>query len=1300
MRRERYFIFIVCLVLFNCISTNSVKAAFSEYYFKQINIEDGLSSSRVQSTAFDHKGYMWIGTQWGLNCYDRDVIIQYFYEPDNEQSLPSNDILFVVEDDERNLWIGTRNGLALFNRYESNFTRIVVGGKNLNITSYLLTDDGILFGGIGFLYKYEYGSKEIVTVPIKRDQILYNSYIDLVRYDEDIILVNTRWFGVYSYNLKTHEFVEVPYVSKGNISALYVDSLQQVWVSYYGKGITCFYKGKQIRQFDSKNSPISYDVILDIEEKDGYLWLATDGGGINILSIRDFEFEKGLYNGDEFSSFPTNGVFSLYRDSSNNMWAGSIRNGLIGIRKVFAKSFNDVPFKNQYGLSNRTINCFYQEDENTIWIGTDGGGINSYHPSEGVFRHYSSLKQEKVTSITRYNDDELLVFLFNKGLVLFNKKTDSYRSFSIVNEDINEQTCIDGYSVFTAYLKSNKVFISADHIYLYDLDTKEFEIIASKGKEYVRNSPQVRKMDEQNVCFIDNYKIYNYNTQTKLFSTEYEGDKMIVDMCIDRDNNYWIGTHEGLYFYDTQTGYTEEIKTDLFRGVKSLIADHDGNIWIGASTNILFSYSIETKQFALFGESHGVMPNEYLFGSTLVSSDGTVYLGGTMGMTILNRDLPIYNNTTSSIFLVDVIVNGTPLKREISNEVTTIEVPWTFSSVRLKMLVKEDDIFRNHIFKYLIKGRNQEEEMKSLKHTFTINNLPHGNYDIMVSYITPSGEWSEPSTVLSMLVTPPWWKSVWFVSICFVLFIYLLYIGINRYNRGKELRQQEEIERLKDEVYEEKIRFLTNISHELRTPLTLIYSPLKRILDDNCEVEHLPEKLTNIYKQSLQMKEVIDLVLDIKKLEDGKEVLEVTLSSFNDWVDEALSQFDEEFHNKRIHVVVNYDNRIGRIAFDHHKCLFVLHNLLMNALKFSESDTQIEITTELTAENRVRLEVKDQGIGLGNVDIPQLFTRYYQGDHDKAGSGIGLSYAKSLIDLHKGEIGALNNPDKGATFYFELPLTTDIINPQSPLIPAKSPIEKLDLSLFENYSVLVVEDIGELRKYLSDTLSPYFKKVYRAKDGVEGLIQVRQQLPDVIISDVMMPRMDGFEFCKTIKEDSKISHIPVILLTAYTDTSNVSTGYKLGADVILSKPFDVEVLLSLIANQLTLRESIKTQYQDQVGLPVTEEPLNNADEAFLGRFHAIIDQEIANSKLDVTLITKHLGISRSLLYNKIKEFTDMGIVDYINHRRITKAIDLLENTSYNITEISEKVGFSSPRYFSRVFKNQEGVSPSQFRKQL
>lgn len=1276
------------------------------YYYKQLGIKEGLSQSKVQCVLNDHRGYLWIGTESGLNCYDRDHLKQYLHKPEDETTLPSNNITFIAEDSLCNLWVATMNGICLYDRGNDNFISLFNNGKPIYVASYLLVEGGILLGGSGAIYKYVYATNKLEPLYYAQDPAYYTPFWEMIRYDDEHILLNSRWHGIYTFNMKTCELKKVESFTEKNYASIYLDSHKRLWVSVYGNGLYCYEKDKLLKHFTVSNSPLTYDVIHDIIERDNQLWVATDGGGINIISLDDFSFTNIQQMQDDVHSFPANTIYRLYLDPANNMWAGSIRRGLIGIKNVYARSYQNVPFNNLYGLSNQTINSFFQDSDGIIWVGTDGGGINRFDPLSGTFTHYPATKYEKVVSMVEYTPDELLFFSFNKGLFIFHKRTGQIRPFMLIDKEMNNQTCVNGYSVNIQRITKNKILFSAQHIFIYDIVSRKFDIVATMGKEYERLSPLVISAVGTKTYLSDLKNICEYDSSEGTFKTIYEGQYIINDASMDRDGIFWLASTEGLIRYDPRSGKSELINTGLFHEVTSVVADNQYRIWIGTRRH-LFVYFTRSRNFTTLDEVDGVLPNEYIFHATLLAKNGDIFVGGTTGMTVINSDIHFDTDADYTVELLDVLLNGWPvtLSEERHEAAGVIEVPWNFSSLQLKVLLNEGDVFRKNLFRFNIEGLDQELA-SSNSNSLIINYLPIGEYTITASYYTRNGGWSMKQPVLHVVVTPPWWKTGWFYVVLYILLALAVYGIVYYFYRKKKAKQRQEIVRLKNKMYEEKINFLTNISHELRTPLTLICAPLKRIINRESDGKEVEKLLVPIYRQAYQMKSIIDMVLDVRKLEEGKDMLHILPHSLNEWIRTVGDKFAGEYNVKGIKLEYELEEQIKKVPFDKNKCEFVLSNFLMNALKFSESGTTTTIITTLSEEKDwVRISVRDEGMGLNMVDTDSLFSSFYQGIHEKGGSGIGLSYAKSLIAHHKGRVGATNAAGKGAIFYFELPLFTDACGQMEPVsAEATTEVEvneqdRIDYVFLKKYSVIVVEDTSELRSYLKETLGNYFTRVYVAKDGKEGLEQIKDRLPDIIISDVMMPRMNGFELCREVKTNLDISHIPFILLTAYHNSQNMYTGYKTGADAFLPKPFEIDGLLALIYNQLKQREQIRARYKEDKMPTHKEVSFSNADETFLLKLNALIADNMNNPELDVAFLATNMCISRSLLFNKVKAITGMGIVDYVNKQRIERSIVLLTTTTMNITEISEVVGFSSLRYFSKVFKSIKGEIPSAYRRQ-
>lgn len=1298
----------ICLpVILIFLFALSARSEEQHYYFKQISLEQGLSQSRVQCIHRDHLGVMWIGTKWGLNSYDQSELKSYFHDRNQQNSLPDNFIRFITEDHSGNLYVSTNKGIATYNKTENQFHPLLYNGEPFQTWSYFPTSDGFIFGGEETLYRYNLNDKSINVIFPHIEGDSRKCINRIFQWQPDLLIASSRKDGLWMYDLVKKKMYRCPFVKEREINTIFVDSHNRLWISFYGKGIVCYSKeGKRLFELSTRNSGLNNDIIFDFVEKDNQFWIATDGGGINILDLPTMKFSYLKHISDDEQSLPSNSIYCLYKDQMDNIWGGSIRGGLFGIKKVFIKTYKDVPLTNVHGVTERTVASIYEDKDTLLWIGTDGGGINSFNQKTNTFHHYPSTYGEKVTSITNFSENELLLSCFNKGVFTFNKMTAQMRPFPIINDSISKREFSSG-DLVNLYATKDHIYILGARVYIYNKHTRQTSMLYAPKIDVERKiAMQAIYSDDDDLYLMGTNNLFRLNMKndelSSLVSTK-EGDDF-TSACRDDKGNFWIGSNFGLLFYNRQTGTAEKIQTSLFNSVSSLAYDKKGRIWIGAQ-NMFFAYIIDEKRFVILDESDGMPFNELIFTPIPVLRTKNLYMGGTMGLVRINTDIVFDNNSSPVLKLLDANLNGKSTLEQIRDK--RISIPWNHSSFNIKVIADEKSSFRKHLFRYTIAGKN-EMVIDSYLHTLELGTLAPGEYTISVSCDTPNGEWIQPAELLTITVSPPWWKSTWFICLCIFLALCtgggIFYILIKK----KENRLKQKMREHEKKTYEEKIRFLINISHELRTPLTLIYASLKRILNGEVKPNDIPEYLRGAYRQADQMKDIINIVLDARRMEVGQEVLRISSHPLHEWIKEVADTFQTASKAKEIEISYSFDERIQCVAYDDTKCRVVLSNLIMNALKYSSNNTHIIIKTVRTDES-IQVFVQDQGIGLDNVDINKLFTRFYQGKHNEGGSGIGLSYAKMLIDLHGGRIGAFNNKDGGATFFYELPANLqeqEVSCPQhsylNELLSSPEEEEKIESGSFslQGYSLLIVEDKQDLREFLKDALKDKFKKIYQAEDGLEALRVIKQQQPDIIVSDVMMPQMNGYQLCKEIKENLNISHIPVILLTARADSESQMLGYKLGADAYLSKPFEMEMLLSVIRNQIKNREYIKSRYRgNQFVLSPQEATFSNADEQFMIKLNEMIDQNLSQSNLDVKFLTSQMAMSRTSLYNKIKELTGMGANDYINRRRIDKAIVLLVQSDISITEISEQVGFTYQRYFSTLFKEMKGVTPSQFRTQ-
>ena len=1288
------------LLLF--ILLHSISEA-KQYFFQQIPSQNGLSSMVRCMEVSQEKGYVWIGTRSGIGRFDG-------YE---QRRYLRGNVTHILEDEEHTIWVITEKGVFRYNEIEDNF--ILVRDKDNNpviASSLCLWEDGVIFGGRGSLYKYNYEDHIINLFHTLKPNGKYH-ISNLYQWDSHTLLATNRWAKALFIDIATGNTRPVPFNSEQIISLL-IDRKGNVWVAHYNQGVSCYGRnGKQLQTYHTQNSPLKTNVVLSLEEHNGQIWMGTDGGGIHVLNPQTGKISTLRYIPGDRYSLPANSILCLYNDKSNNMWAGSVRNGLINIKEVGMKTYQDVLPGQNYGLSEKTILSIYQDNDNQIWIGTDGGGINLFDPATGKFHHILSTWEEKVASITGMDKNHLLVSLFSQGLFVFHKETHRYQPLVIINDSINDILCHRGKTVNVYQNTPETILMLSETPYKYHIGKKQF-IPITKGKgitDIVGTLLPINSTGED--CYLHDlehiYKINSSLNELELIFT-CQTDTVFNSVSLDENGLLWIGSNYGLSYYNPVTKQYTLVPNTLINEISSLICDRQGRVWIGTEEK-LFAYLIKEKKFILFGEPDGVVQNEYLEKPRLLSSSGDIYMGGVNGLLHINRHLPDEPALLPTLQLADILVGGERVYDRISND-HQLSVNEKSKPIIIKIITRNKDIFRKPMYRYTITGLNGQNIYSYLPE-INLSSLPTGSYHIKAACSTRNGDWTADYDILTLIVLPPWYKSGWFILSC-TLFIFVSVILIFiLLLRNKETKLKWAMKEHEQQVYEEKVRFLINISHELRTPLTLIHAPLKQLMDKlTADNENYP-LIQSICKQSERMKNILNTVLNVRKMEVGQSTLHVQSIQLDEWAEQLISDFKPEASVRGITLVYQPEPEIQTLCFDKEKCTTILTNLLINALKYTPDESTISISTRLSEDKRVRISISDQGPGLKDVDTNNLFVRFYQGNNSRPGTGIGLSYSKILVEQHGGNIGAYDNKNfgsPGATFWFELPLNTEpgniTLHPQEYLNTLLAPTQETESipkqqeenKTAPNHTLLVVDDNKDLTDYLATALKDRFKTIWVAADGEEALRLCRKKRPHIVVSDIQMPRMNGYELCKQIKEDLEISHIPVILLTARNDEESQLYGYKNGADAYVTKPFEVSMLYAIICSQLHNRERMRTRYTDIGPLPPPEEgTFSSADEEFLNRLNQIITEHLDNEQLGIPFICDKIGISRASLYNKLKALTDMGANDYITQIRMERAIWLILHTELSVNDIADKTGFSTARYFSTVFKQHTGCSPTQYR---
>ncbi len=755
------------------------------YSFTQLSIEQGLSQSTAQSILLDHKGTLWIGTKSGLNSYTQEGIKTYLHHSGDPHSLPSNYINHLTEDSLGNFWIATSKGLALYDDEQDQFNTV-----NFSIIySSVGVEGGMWFGSENAIHCYDYKSKELKTIHIEKEEGKGINPVDyriqkMLYLEDGKILIGTRKKGIYLYDCRIRQFTLLIPSSQNLLTSLYVTADHHIYTAFYGDGFYCYDRtGKMLKHYTKENSGLKNNYVLDMAEYNGNIWLATDGSGINLFTPRTFQFSQLQHIVGDYSSLPVNSITLLYKDMKDNLWAGSVRGGIFSIKETYIKTYKEAILNNTNGLSEQSVISLYEEKDGKVWIGTDGGGINLYDPSTDKFIHFPSTYGDKVVSIAEVSETELMVSLYTKGIFLFNKKTHKYRPFTIVDEETNKKECFYGYLPLANQVADGKIYIISCGTYVYHTHDHTFSRMQTDRDYDFSNDALCLSYSNDRFsllkCAHQAFWVDQKSDSIRLLF-ELEKDELITSMSYDNNRMIWTSTNKGLGFFDLESQKYHRIRTRLFNGISYLIADGKGRLWICAQ-NHLYSYIIKENRFILWNSSDGFPPNEILFAYQKQSNRDYIYLGGSEGLVKINTDIPYIETQIPEIYLSEILFNGSPSLKKVKEN--TIKIPWNYNSLSVHFRIKNRDVFQKYLLQYTIEGRGKQS-IETYDPVLNLSSLSAGNYSIWVSCNTKNGNRTPSKQLIHIIVTPPWYKTVWFIGVAAVLFIIMTAsIGYIHYRR-------------------------------------------------------------------------------------------------------------------------------------------------------------------------------------------------------------------------------------------------------------------------------------------------------------------------------------------------------------------------------------------------------------------------------------------------------------------------------------------------------------------------------------
>ena len=1303
---------------------------FITYYKNDLaKNHQGLSGNELNRICADPtRPIIWIATQRdGLNAYNyrSQTFTAYQNNPQNPHSLITNDVTDIAPSTQNadGLWVSTYyRGIDYLDIPTGQFT-------HYNKT----TIPGLT-------------SEQTWTVVDGGDGHLYIGHVN-----SGLSILSLKDKSVRNFQHKLGDTTSLP----GNeVRSILKDSNGNIWVGTDG-GLALFNTATQefvtFRQNpNDKYGTLSSRIFSIKQLNDNKLWIASELNGIAILDLKQslflspqqltFEY---LQEGDSNRSLSNASTRYIFQDSFNNIWVGTWGGGInfISSEPPLFTTYTYSPIPNTDNcLNNKIVSSICTDNKNRLWIGTDGGGINVFENGKRTAIHRKEtgeLQSNFVLSSFRDSKGNLWFGTFQGSISHYNSQTDKFRAIQPMNRN--------NLDVRVFYEDNqHRIWVgSSEGIYVLDPDKMEvLHHFSTANSElhgsFVRSITQDDKGRFWIGTFGDGLGIYTPDFRRIKTFVQREGfcSNTINQIYRDHQKRMWVASGEGLVCFPSKDTFTYKIyqrKDGLVNTcIQAITEDPTGNIWF--STNKGIGCYVTSKEcFYHYGHSDDVPAGNFMSASVARNNQGSIYFGSINGICSFTPAAMMTGQGTPPVVITEMKIferlgnqenSETFVSLSEGNEVELTHAQNTFS---LTFNVQNYSLVNQVEYAYMLKGLENSWYTVNESNNVTFRNMPPGKYEFLIKARIHNQEWPDEATSLIIRINPPLWLTWWAKLIYMLITISIIYLILHAYKKKVDLESLYTLEKKnheqEQELNQERLRFYTNITHELRTPLTLILGPLEDMQKDTSLPAKQTQKLSVIHQSALRLLNLINQILEFRKTETQNKKLCVCKGNIAPLVREIGIKYKELNQKPRINFQIKIEKEDMPLFFDKEIVTIILDNLISNAIKYTEQG-QITLSLYRTVRNEVsyvEIKVSDTGYGISAEALPHIFNRYYQesGKHQASGTGIGLALVRNLVELHEGEIRVESTPNEGSTFYVSL-LTDNIypnaLHADSSEQAAEEDTQETDFD--ENQEpqpdsgkpiLLVVEDNEEIRNYIAESFSDSFE-VVTAINGKEGKQQAFNTIPDIIVSDIMMPVMDGISMCRILKEDVRTSHIPIILLTAKDSLQDKEEGYEVGADSYLTKPFSASLLRSRINNLLESRKKLATQFQSQSapGTPsaldekrtMMAEALSRIDNEFIKKITQLIEENLSSEKIDITYLSDKMCMSGSTLYRKMKALTGLSTNEYIRKVKMQNAERLLLEGKFNISEIAYKVGMNSAGYFRQCFKEEFGVSPTDYLKQI
>jgi signal transduction histidine kinase/ligand-binding sensor domain-containing protein/DNA-binding response OmpR family regulator len=1313
--------------------------------FINVGLQDGLSQSSVFSLQQDYLGFMWIGTRDGLNRYDSRKFHTYRNAPSDSNSLTDNYILSLLEDRNKNLWVGTRSGLNRYDRLRDKFIRIPLLSNNANSPTYpmvwTISEDKqgrICMGTNHGFYRYENERFRLIFDATRYPELPAGcNNVQAVFQDDQ----NQTWLGTASgVVLLTTEGKLIRHFKKGpgELNSEFVRAIAEI-----RPGVLWF--GTQeggLNTYDSRRDHFSYtlhrpeakakslagnDVRSITKDRFGGYWIGTING-LNFYTEKD-GFSTFTANDYDQFSLSNNSIRPIYQDQRGSVWVGTYFGGVNVYDRHLPNFQNHSRIPSTNSLSYNVVGGILEDEKGNLWVGTEGGGLN--YMEDQKFKHFKhdptvpgTLSHNHVKSLYLDPKGDLWIGTYNGGLNLLRKGSPQFETFRHDPADPRSLSHDNVYAISGDRHGNVWLGTYGGGINLVrpgsGMRFENFRVSSSLVRTVFVDSKDnlwVGTEDGLNVLRPGKktFEVFRYEAQ----NPKSISGNVVISIFEDSQKRLWFGTYKNGLNLLLKDGKSFQHFTENEglpgNNIFALLEDK-GLLWLSTNQGIC-SLDPTSGKVSTYNSRDGIGGNEFSVGAACKSRSGKLYFGGIHGMTsfyaanvqpsayvppVRFTDFKLFNEPvlpgSSSVLKKPIFITDTLTLTHREN-IFTVE----FSSLNYILSDKNR-------FAYRLQGlENQWNYVDVPSATYT--NLHPGTYTLLAKGSSNDGIWNDVPTRLTIRILPPPWKTWWAYTAYFVLAVGSLYLII-RYTRIKtRLEHQLALEHLENErqkeINEIKLNFFTSISHEFRTPLTLILAPVQHLLTQKHLDENARKLMNTVKSNSLRLLNLVNQLLDFRKQEAGSLQLQLSSQDLLPFLDQIAAEFTHYAEDRGIQFV--YKKPLGHLTVQIDRDQFekVIYNLLSNAFKFSP-ETRGKVLLEAYGEGaNAVVQVRDNGPGIPADQQESIFELFYQLPEKKVhlGTGIGLALAKNLTELHGGKI-AVESQVIGETytsFTVRIPLEASEVTGHTVSRTEYAPIaEKTSENTPETGGnadlplVLVVEDNAEIRHLISSILHDHYR-IIEAENGLDGWEKVKGHLPDLVISDIMMPVEDGLSLLRKIKKSIETSHIPVLLLTARTAMESVLEGLQSGSDDYLTKPYHPEVLALKIKNMLGARERFRKKFiRDYVLAPQQEALEPDLDQEFLRKVIHLIEENLSEPEFNVNVLAKELSMSRPVLYRKLKQLTDLSVIELINVLRLKKAAQLLMQRHAKVSQVAYQIGFSDPKYFSKTFKGHFGMSPTEF----